>query len=80
MFVYHFVDLDLRVGIFFEKEGAAKNGEVDFEILAFVLKVKENFMQRLSVFFIVFVNKKKALKSSLSMCYYSLIIEFFWFA
>ena len=59
MFVYHFVDLDLRVGIFFEKEGAAKNGEVDFEMLVFVLKVKENFMQRLSVFLSFLVTKKK---------------------
>ena len=59
MFVYHFVDLDLRVGIFFEKEEAAKNGEVDFEIIVFVLKVKENFMQRLSVFLSFLVTKKK---------------------
>ena len=31
-FVCHFVDPDLRVDIFFEKEGSAENGGVDFEI------------------------------------------------
>ena len=32
MFVYQFIDPDLKVEIFFEKEGAAKNGGVAFEI------------------------------------------------
>ena len=32
MFVYHFVDPDLRVEIFFKKEGTAENGGIDFEI------------------------------------------------
>ena len=32
MFVSHFFDPDLRVEIFFEKEGAAENRGVDFEI------------------------------------------------
>ena len=32
MFVYHFVDPDLRVVIIFRKEGTAENGVVDFEI------------------------------------------------
>ena len=32
MFVYHFVDPDLRVEIFFEIEESAKNGSLDFEI------------------------------------------------
>ena len=31
MFVYQFVDPDLRVEIFFEKDGTAENGDVDFE-------------------------------------------------
>ena len=31
MFVYQFVDPDLRFEIFFEKEGTAENGDVDFE-------------------------------------------------
>ena len=32
MFVYHFVDPDLKVKIFFENKGTAENGGVDFEI------------------------------------------------
>ena len=32
MFVYHFVDPDLRVDLRFKKERTAKNGGVDFEI------------------------------------------------
>ena len=32
MFVYHFLNPDLRLEIFFKKEGAAENGGVDFEI------------------------------------------------
>ena len=32
IFASHFVDPDLRIEIFFEKEGAAENGVVDFEI------------------------------------------------
>ena len=32
MFVYHFVDPDLKVEIFFEKEGAAENVGINFEI------------------------------------------------
>ena len=32
MFVYNFVDLELRVETFFKKEGAVKNGGIDFEI------------------------------------------------
>ena len=32
MFVYHFVDPDLRIEAFFKKDEAAENGGVDFEI------------------------------------------------
>ena len=32
MFVYYFVDLDLRVGIIFRKERKAESGGIDFEI------------------------------------------------
>ena len=32
MFVYHFVDPDLRVKTFFGKDEQAENGGVDFEI------------------------------------------------
>ena len=33
MFVYHFVDPDLRFEIIFWKEGTAENGGIDFEIV-----------------------------------------------
>ena len=33
MFVYHFVDPDLRVEIIFRKEGAAENGGIAFEVV-----------------------------------------------
>ena len=51
MFIYHLGDPDLRVKVFFKKDEAAENGDVDFEIGDFctlALKVKENFMQSLS--------------------------------
>ena len=32
MFIHHFADPDLRVGTFFEKDEAAENMGVDFEI------------------------------------------------
>ena len=31
-FIYHFVDPDLTVEIFFEKKGTVENGNVDFQI------------------------------------------------
>ena len=33
MFVYYFVDLDLRVEIIFRKESTAESGVIDFEIV-----------------------------------------------
>ena len=32
-FVYHFVDLNLRVKIIFRKEGTAESGGINFEIV-----------------------------------------------
>ena len=32
MFIYHFADPDLRVETFFEKDEAAENADVDFEV------------------------------------------------
>ena len=32
LFVYHFVDPDLKVEAIFRKEGTAENGAIDFEI------------------------------------------------
>ena len=33
MFVYYFVDPDLRVEIIFRKEGTTESGDIDFEIV-----------------------------------------------
>ena len=33
MFVWHFVDPNLRVEIIFRKESTAEHGEIDFEIV-----------------------------------------------
>ena len=57
-----FVDPDLRVKIFFEKERAAENRSVYFEIGDIEpqprLKVEENVMQSLSAFLLLFGDKK----------------------
>ena len=50
MFVFHFVDSDLRVEILFEKDGASENGGVDWQLCTVVLEVEENFMQNLFAF------------------------------
>ena len=51
MFVYYFVDPHLWVETFFEKDGAAENGGVNFEIRnihlhTLVLEVEENFKRK----------------------------------
>ena len=63
MLDYHFIDPDLRVEIFFGKDGAPENGSFDFEIgdrhfCSLVLEVEENFMQSLSAFLLFFGGKK----------------------
>ena len=57
MFVYHFVDPDLRVETFLKKVETAENGGVDFEIRdigILVLKVEENFIQSLCALLLFF--------------------------
>ena len=50
MFVYHFVDPDLRVQIIFRKEGTVEIRNRGYRHLCtLVLEVEENFMQSLSV-------------------------------
>ena len=73
MFVSHFSDPDLRVEIFFEKEGAAENRGVDFEIwtqapLHTSMEVEEIFIQSLSVllFYCFFGDRKQLLKAVLT--------------
>ena len=77
---HHFLDLDLRIEISFEKEAAAENGGVDFEtgdIYKLLLEIDENFMQSLCTFlFFISVDKKIAFENSLDMYFHSYIIEF----
>ena len=85
MFVYHFVDPNLRVEIVHKKEGEAKNGGLDFEIgdtnisehLYWGLK---EISCRPCMFFLLFFffgNKKVAFKCSLGLYFQPLVIEFF---
>ena len=83
MFIYHFIDPDLRVETIFEKDEAKENGGVDCEIAlvhkylyTLVLKVKENLMQSLSALLLFFGDKKIAFKSSLDQYLHPFIIEF----
>ena len=82
MFIYHFIDPDLRVETVFEKDEAKENGGVDCEIAlvhkylyTLVLKVEENLMQSLSAL-LFFGDKKIAFKSSLDVNFHPFIIEF----
>ena len=78
MFIYRFVDPDLRVEIFFKKGRRAENESVDFEtrvIGTLVLKVEENFMQTLSAFLLLFWWQKIALKRPFDLHFHPSIIE-----
>ena len=48
-FVYHFIDPDLGVEIFFEKAGTREKGELR-HLCKLVLGVEEKFTQNLSAF------------------------------
>ena len=69
--VYHFVDRDLRVKIFFEKEEAAKDRGVYFEIedtdtSAHLYWRLKKISSRVGLFFITFIVKiKKIFKTHL---------------
>ena len=83
MFIYHFIDPDLRVETIFEKDEAKENGGVDCEIALvhkylykLVLKVEKNLMQSLSPLLLFFGDKKIAFKSSLDLYFHPFIIEF----
>ena len=83
MFIYHFINPDLRVETIFEKDEAKENGGVDCEIglvhkylYKLVLKVEENLMQSLSPLLLFFDDKKIAFKSSVDLYFHPFIIEF----
>ena len=69
LFIYHFVDLDRGVVIFFEVEVATEQGSVDFEKL---FEIKENCQQVLCFFWFFGTRKRKAFKSSLYSCTFML--------
>ena len=82
MFVHHFVDPDLRVETFFETDGAAENGGVDFEIedigtsTRLTLEVEENSCRACLLSYCLFGGKKTAFKSSLDLYFHPSITEF----
>ena len=51
MIVYHFVDPDLRVETFFEKDETAENGGLDFEIRDIGTSAHFKFHRELVCFF-----------------------------
>ena len=63
MFVYHFVDPDLRVDLRFKKDGATENTGVDFEIgdigtsVHWYWKVKKFHWELASAFYYFFGGK-----------------------
>ena len=81
VFVYHFVDPDLRVETFFEKDGAAKNGKVDFEIgdtgrsAHLYWRLKKISFRACLLSYCFFGDKKIAFKSSLDLYFHPSIIE-----
>ena len=83
LFIYHFVDLDRGVVIFFEVEVATEQGSVDFEIRdwsTFYIKlfeIKENCQQVLCFFWFFGTRKRKAFKSSLYSCTFMLWLLYY---
>ena len=73
MFVYHFVDPDLRVEIILRKEGTAENGCIDFEIGNIGNSARWNWgLKKIScrtclLFYYFFGGKKIAFKSPFDM-------------
>ena len=69
MFVYHFVNSDLRFELIFRCEGKAENGGIDFEIRGIRTSTHwywrlKKFHIELVCFFINFLATKIAFKSS----------------
>ena len=82
MFVYHFIDPDLMVEIFFEKEGAAENGGVEFEIGDIDTSAQLQWrLKKISckacLLFIVLLVTNIVFKSSLDHYFNRFIIEIF---
>ena len=84
MLLKHFVDLDLRVEIFFRRMGKQEKGSIYFEIgdidtSAYAMGggegVKKKFMYSLYFFRFSFGYKEIAFKRSLDLYFHPLIIE-----
>ena len=74
-FIYHFVDPDLGVEVFFEKEGVTEKGGVDFEIRDWgnfahlvVLGLKKISCRACLLFNFIFFGDKKYLLKALLTC------------
>ena len=85
MFVFHFVDPDLRVEILFRKEGTTENGGIHFEIgdidpSAHCYWRLEKISCRACQLFYYFFGDKKKLKNPFGLCFHPFIIEFLYFA
>ena len=82
MFVDHFVDPDLRLETFFEKDGAAENGGVGSEIrdigtsAHLYWRLKKISFRACLFSYCFFGDKKIAFKSSLGLYFHPFIIEF----
>ena len=83
MLVFHYVDPNLVVEIFFGKEEAAKYSEFWFEIeewgtyCTFVLDIEQNFMQAVSTFALFFMTKKEYILKITLTCAVSGLLDSF---
>ena len=82
MLVYRFVDPDLIIEIFFEKDGAGENGGLDFQIgdigtSAHLYWRLKKISCRACLLFYCFLVTKVAFKSSLDLNFHPFIIAFF---
>ena len=79
MLIYHFVDLNLGVEIFFEKERTTETWNVDFEVensgtsVHLYFGVEDNFMQGLPTLLVFFFwwQKRIAFKALLTCTFIS---------
>ena len=83
MFVYHFVDPDLRVEIIFRKEGTVENGGIDFEIRDICTSahgywgLKKISCKACLLFYYFFGDKKSLLKALLTCTFIRSLLNSF---
>ena len=78
-FAYHFVDLDLRVEIFFDKERLTENGSVDFEIgdVSTFAHFTKFHAEPVCFFYCFLVTKKQLLKALLTCTFIPSLLNSF---